>query len=102
MIIGEFEKRREAELAVEHLVQEHGLQRSAVSVHAAGSANTAGSRISGADVESGHPGVDKHGKPELSGQIEIVVECGQAQATIVEAALKDAGARQLRSQSSGP
>jgi hypothetical protein len=38
----------------------------------------------------------------LSGPIEIVVECDQAQATIVEAALKDAGARQLRSQSSGP
>jgi len=98
MIIGEFETRREAELAVEHLVQEHGLQRSAVSVHAAGSANTAGSRISGADVESGHPGTDKQGKPELSGRIEIAVECDQAQASIVKAALKDAGARQLRSK----
>jgi len=101
MIIGEFATRREAELAVEHLVQEHGVQRSAVSVHAAGSANTSGSRISGADVESGHPGTDKQGKPELSGRIEIAVECDQAQASIVQAALKDAGARQLRSQSSG-
>jgi hypothetical protein len=100
MIIGEFATRREAELAVEHLVQEHGVQRSAVSVHAAGSANTSGSRISGADVESGHPGTDKQGK--LSGRIEIAVECDQAQASIVQAALKEAGARQLRSQSSGP
>jgi hypothetical protein len=34
MIIGEFATRREAELAVEHLVQVHGIPRSGVSVHA--------------------------------------------------------------------
>jgi hypothetical protein len=98
MIIGEFATRREAELAVEHLVQEHGVARQEVFVHAAGSQNTAGSKISGADIESGHPGTDKQGKPELSGPIEVAVQCAQAQASAVEAALKDAGARQLRSR----
>src|SRR3954453_9835487 len=98
MIIGEFATRREAELAVEHLVQEHGAKRSGVSVHAAGSANTAGSKISGADIESGHPGTHKHGRPELSGPIEVAVACDQAQAPMVEAALKNAGAQQFRSE----
>jgi hypothetical protein len=98
MIIGEFATRREAELAVEHLVQEHGVARHEVFVHAAGSENTAGSQISGADIESGHPGTDKQGKPELSGPIEVAVQCVQAQASAIEAALKDAGARQLRSR----
>jgi hypothetical protein len=98
MIIGEFATRREAELAVEHLVQEHGIPRSGVSVHAAGPANTAGSRISGTDIESGHPGMDKDGKPELLGLIEVAVDCDRAKASVVEAALKDAGAKQLRSE----
>ena len=98
MIIGEFATRREAELAIEHLVQEHGMPRNGVSVYAAGSANTAGSRISGADIESGHPGTDKHGKPELSGPIEVAVDCDRARASVVEAALRNAGAKQLRSE----
>src|SRR5215217_5217250 len=41
-ITGEFDIRREAELAVERLVQEYSIDRSAVEVTAAGDDNTAG------------------------------------------------------------
>jgi hypothetical protein len=97
-VIGSFPTRREAELAVEHLVQEHGIARTDVFVRAQGAANSAGSEAAGADVESGHPGVVKRGTPELEGAIEVSVDCHDGQASVVEAAFKDAGARQLHSR----
>jgi hypothetical protein len=89
-ICGRFETRREAELAVEHLVQDHGLDRKAVSVRAEGARNTAGTEAAGADVESGHPGVEKHGAPQLAGMIEVRVE-GASDRAAVEKILREAG-----------
>ncbi|XUM21494.1 hypothetical protein ACRAVF_30005 [Bradyrhizobium oligotrophicum S58] len=89
-IIGRFATRREAELAVEHLVQDRGIARTAVAVQAAGAANSAGLQAAGADVESGHPGVDRSGNPELEGEIEVSVDCDAAQASDIEGILKEA------------
>ncbi|CCD89376.1 conserved protein of unknown function [Bradyrhizobium sp. ORS 285] len=94
-IIGHFATRREAELAVEHLVQDHGIDRTDVSVQAPGVANSAGSEAAGADVESGHPGVDKQGAPELEGEIEVSVECRGEPPSELESILKEAGARRV-------
>ncbi|MGC2782015.1 MAG: hypothetical protein WA418_40925 [Bradyrhizobium sp.] len=91
-IIGHFATRREAELAVEHLVQDHGIARTDVFVQAPGAANSAGTRAAGADVESGHPGVDKRGAPELEGEIEVSVDCHGEQSADMEGILKEAGA----------
>lgn len=96
-VIGSFSTRREAELAVEHLVQDHGIARTDVFVQAAGAANSAGTRIAGADAESGHPGVEKQGQPELAGEIEVSVDCHGDAASVVERVFKAAGARALRS-----
>ena len=95
-IVANFDTRRDAETAVEHLVQEHGIERADIFVRAPGAANTAGTRAAGADVESGHPGVEKHGTPELSGPIEVSVECDAGRSTVVRTALEKAGARELR------
>lgn len=97
-IVANFDTRRDAETAVEHLVQEHGIDRADILVSAHGTANTAGTRPAGADVESGHPGVEKDGKPKLSGPIEVTVECGSDRATLVRSALERAGARKLRAE----
>ncbi len=94
-IIGHFATRRAAELAVEHLVQDHGLARTDVAVQAAGQANSAGSKAAGADVESGHPGVDKQGAPELEGEIEVSVECRDEPPSELESIMKEAGARRV-------
>ena len=91
-IVANFDTRRDAETAVEHLVQEHGIERADIFVRAPGMANTAGIRPAGADVESGHPGVEKHGKPELAGPIEVSVECDARQSTMVRSALEKDGA----------
>lgn len=95
-IVANFDTRRDAETAVEHLVQEHGVNRSDIFIRAAGKANTAGIRPAGADVESGHPGVEKQGKPELSGPIEVSVDCHGNKSAVVKSALEKAGATQLR------
>jgi hypothetical protein len=97
-IVANFDTRRDAETAVEHLVQEHGIERADIFVRAPGTANTAGTRPAGADVESGHPGVEKHGNPELSGPIEVSVECDAGRSTVVRTALEKAGARELRTE----
>jgi len=86
-----FATRRDAELALEHLVQEHRIDRAAITLHAAGPDNTAGERAAGADVESGHPGVERHGTPSLHGPIALRVICSASQHPTVEAALKEAG-----------
>ncbi|CAL77483.1 conserved hypothetical protein; putative signal peptide [Bradyrhizobium sp. ORS 278] len=66
-----------------------------MSVRAAGPANSAGSQASGADVESGHPGVGKKGAPELEGEIEVVVGGFTAGSADIEGVLKEAGARSV-------
>lgn len=97
-IIATFDTRRAAETAVEHLVQAHGLDRSDVFVGPAGDANSVGVRPAGADVESGHPGVEKRGQPELSGPIEVSVDCHGDNSSAVTSALKQAGATGIRTR----
>ena len=94
-IVAQFETRREAETAVEHLVQEHGIQRTDVFIRAPGEANSAGVKPAGADVESGHPGVEKKGSPELAGPIEVSVDCHDDRSAKVRNALQEAGAKSL-------
>jgi len=92
-VTAHFATRREAELAVEHLVQEHRIDRKSITIEAGGDANTAGMRPAGADVQSGHPGLPRHGAPALHGMIEVRVACQPGQAHTIEATLKEAGAR---------
>lgn len=95
-IVANFDTRRDAETAVEHLVQEHGIERADIFVRAPGAANTAGTRPAGADVESGHPGVARQGEPELAGPIEVSVECDAQRTTVVKSTLEKDGATALR------
>ncbi len=97
-IVANFDTRRDAETAVEHLVQEHGIERADIFVRAPGTTNTAGTRPAGADVESGHPGVARRGEPELAGPIEVSVECDAGQTKVVRSTLEKAGATQLRAE----
>ena len=94
-IVAKFDTRRDAETAVEYLVQEHGVDRAAIVVRPAGADNTAGTRRAGADAQSGHPGVETQGEPELSGPIEVCVACPEADEGGVKAALQRGGATRL-------
>lgn len=90
-VCGRFATRRAAELAVEHLVQDHGVDRKAVSIRAAGAENSAGVEAAGADVASGHPGMARHGDPKLGGMIEVRVQCGAGDGPRLERLLREGG-----------
>ena len=95
-IVGTFATRRDAEL-LRHLVQEHGIEPTEISIQPAGEANSAGIKAAGADVESEHPGVRKRGNPELGGPIEVLVNCNKVSAHKVDEILKEASAKHVRS-----
>jgi hypothetical protein len=95
-IVAQFETRREAELAVEHLVQAHEVERSDIFIRARGEANSAGVRAAGADVESGHEGARERGTPELAGPIEVSVDYRGQNAADVRKALQEAGGKALK------
>ncbi|MGF7147347.1 hypothetical protein FHS96_000956 [Sphingomonas zeicaulis] len=90
-IIGRFDSRRSADLAIEHLVQEHGIERTDIFVEPASERNSAGVTAAGADAESGHPGVDPDPLPALEGAIDVSVDVNGESGDIVRKALTDAG-----------
>jgi hypothetical protein len=77
-IIASFNTRHSAERAIEHLVQEHGIERTDIFVQAVGQENSAGG-------------------PKRSRSIEISVDC-HGDTAPVKAALKETGAIVLRSR----
>ena len=67
-----FETRREAELAVEHLVQEHELDREDIVVGPEGDDNSAGTEASGSDQETELEDEDDD-DAALNGSISVTV-----------------------------
>lgn len=89
-ITADFETRRDADMAVERLVQDYGVERTDVFVSAAGNDNTVGTQAAGADVESGHPNTDVHADPVLNGAITVSVDIeDDGQVDRVRAALRE-------------
>lgn len=91
-ITGTFPTRREAELAVEHLVQEYGLQRADIFVEPSSSENSAGVRPSGGDAKSGHPASQPDADAALNGTLLVSVDVNEDETEAVEKAFRDAGA----------
>jgi hypothetical protein len=89
-ITARFAVRREAELAVEHLVQDYGLDRSAGEVTTEGSENTAGTVPSGADTDPAT------GEPEASARHGMIIVSAMVEDTVAdkaEKAMREAGAQ---------
>ena len=95
-ITGHFATRRTADLAIEHLVQDHGLDRGAIDVMPVSDANSAGERADGADVESGHPDTATDVAPALAGALAVTVDLAGADAAAIEQWLVEAGATEIR------
>jgi hypothetical protein len=94
-IIAEFDSRRGAELAVEHVVQECGVPRADVFVQPAGGQNTAGTRSAGADAKT-RPQPEGHQK--LEGLIEVSVDFHGDDPEKIADALRGAGAKAVRTK----
>lgn len=79
-----FATREAADLAIEHLVQQHGIPRPDIFVQSASDSNTAGSQVSGGDV-------DREDAP-LEGEIEVSAQIAVSQIAAVQRSFGDAGA----------
>ncbi|GJE58316.1 hypothetical protein [Methylobacterium trifolii] len=86
-----FKSRRDAEMAVEHIVQEHGLDRAAVTVGPASDENTAGTEAARADVEDGHLKSGTEGEPALAGMVKVSVRTDAAAADKVVSSFQTYG-----------
>lgn len=87
-----FATRRDAELAVERLVQEHGIERSNIFIAPEGDANSSGEAVSGSDRASGAPGDGARSDAALNGRIAVSVDLqDDALAAVVTKAFQDMG-----------
>ena len=90
--------RRSVELAIEHMVQDYGVERDAIVIETAGPENTVGEQVAGADAESGYPGLPSD--PEdaaVNGAIYVTVEVEDVQVEAAQRAFEDAGATDVQS-----
>lgn len=73
-----FSTRREAEMTVERLVQEQGVDRSDIVLAAAGDDNSAGEAIAGSDAEAGEPSPEARDDAALNGRVTVSVAVADA------------------------
>ncbi len=90
-----FETREAADLAVEHLVQQHGISRPDIFIQPAGNRNTAGSSPSGGDAS--HVEKARRDAP-LEGDIEVSADIAPSEVAAVQRSLGDAGALNVSSR----
>jgi len=92
-IIGTFPTRREVEIAVEHLVQDYGLERSDIFIEPVSGENSAGDSVTGADAESGHAGTEPDAEgAAYNGALKVSVDVNEDEDEAVDKAFRDAGA----------
>ncbi|GEP12236.1 hypothetical protein [Methylobacterium gnaphalii] len=91
MVSADFTTRRDAEMAVEHIVQEHGVDRKAVTVGPSSEENTAGTEAARADVVDGHLKKDTVGKPALAGKVRVSVQISEPDADKVRSSFRTFG-----------
>ena len=90
-LTGTFDSREQADMAVERLVQEIGIERTDIFVAASGTQNSAGNLIGGADNET----VDQAERDDvpLAGGITVSIDLqDEAKVEVVTAAMEEFGA----------
>lgn len=91
-----YSTREQADLAIEHLVQQHGVERSAIFVEPVDEANTAGAAISGGDAPSGDAGSHSRTDAPLGGAIRLTVASSEHEQILLRKVLEEAGAREVQ------
>ncbi len=84
-----FGTRAAADLAVEHLVQQHGVSRPDIFIQSTTAKNTVGSTPSGGDVSQSEGARDD---APLEGEIEVSADVSDSQFAAVQRSLGEAGA----------
>lgn len=89
-----FATREQADLAIEHLVQEHGIDRAFIYVEPVGNENSSGVAVSGGDHASSQAGSRDRPDGSLHGEIEVTVPIAHNAAKL-KRVFRDAGARRI-------
>jgi hypothetical protein len=84
-----FATRAAADLAVEHLVQQHGVPRPDIFIQSSTARNTVGSAPSGGDVSQADGVRDD---APLDGEIEVSADVSESQFAAIQRSLGEAGA----------
>lgn len=85
-----FQTRREAEMTVERLVQEHGIDRTDIFVAASADDNSAGDAVAGSDTRAGSPSPEARDDAALEGAISVSVDIAdEAKVSKVRAAFSE-------------
>ena len=95
-ITGIFTTRREAEMTVERLVQEHGMDRSAIAVMPEAGANTAGTEVAGADAKRGEPVEANTEDAALNGRIAVSLDSGEGDPGLISDVFREFKAADIR------
>jgi hypothetical protein len=85
---GKFETRREAEMAVERLVQEHDIDRKAIQIAPEGAKNSAGEEAGGSDAGAGQAS-SAGDDAALEGRIVVSVDVSDDEASKVREAFQE-------------
>lgn len=94
-ITGYFNTRRDAEMAVEHLVQDHGLDRKRVQAMAEGEENSSGTVVSGADAADEAEGEALEG--QRNGRIVVRAEVDDDLLEAAMSSYRDCNVDELKS-----
>ena len=86
-----FQNREAADYAIEHLVQQHGLNRADIFAEAQGDDNTAGTRPSGGDANKG----DTPSEPALQGAVKVSADTSRDTADLVRATFQEMGGQDI-------
>lgn len=86
-----FQTREAADYAIEHLVQQHGLNRADIFAEPQGNDNTAGTRPSGGDANKG----DAPSEPALQGAVRVSADVAGDKADRVRATFTEMGGQDI-------
>lgn len=99
-IVGTFKTRQAVELAVEHMVQEYGLERTDIFIEPASVTNTAGTTRSGGDADSADD-EKTVSAATLNGALLVSVDVNEDEQDAVAKAFADAGALNVSAHQAG-
>lgn len=87
-----FRTREEADLAVEHLAQEYGIDPAFIYVEPVADENSSGEEASGGDAPSTGPGHGRRSDAPLHGAIQLTVPVDHARMPALKDVLQEIGA----------
>jgi hypothetical protein len=98
-VVATFNTRRQADLALEHFVQELGVDCADIVLAPEADDNSAGSAPGGVDAESGHLGVDPASDPAIAGRINLSVDLADDQKVRdIRAVLEEIGGEDIAAE----